>query len=368
MKERTSEYLKNFNIEDFQRELIQWFLEEKRDLPWRKTRDPYHIWVSEIMLQQTRVDTVIPYYLQFMQKFPDIESLAEAEEQDLLKAWEGLGYYSRVRNLQEAVREVVEKYDGIVPKDPEKFGSLKGVGPYTKGAVLSIAYGMPIPAVDGNVLRVFSRIFCIEEDIGKQGTKQLITDIAEKTISKEDPSSFNQGIMELGALICKPGKPLCLLCPVREFCRAFQSGKQEDLPIKEKKKKGTTVELTAGVLLDDTEKVILRKRSEKGLLANLWEFPNEESPKVPRTNILQAFEKDMKDRHQMTIKLKEPIGRVEHVFSHLKWNITVFAGQLKSPLLETDFLKLVPVDEVENYPMSVPHQKIWKQFKEYYQK
>lgn len=366
--ENIAKYLKDFNIEGFQRELIQWYLEEKRDLPWRKTRDPYRIWVSEIMLQQTRVDTVIPYYEQFMQRFPDIESLAKADEQTLLKAWEGLGYYSRVRNLQEAVREVQTKYGGVVPKNPDEFGALKGVGPYTKGAVLSIAYGLPIPAVDGNVMRVFSRIFCIEEDIGKQRTKNLVTKLAQETISKEDPSSFNQGIMELGALICKPGKPACLLCPVREYCKAFENGKQNELPIKEKKKKGKIVHLTAAVLLDEKGNVLLRKRPDKGLLANLWEFPNELSPKTPRFDILQAFEADMAEKYEIDVKLTEPLCTVEHEFSHLKWHMAVFVGKLESKHPAFEGVKKVPYEQVEDYPMSVPHQKIWKQFKESYLK
>jgi len=200
--------------------LVNWYLEEKRDLPWRKTNDPYKIWVSEVMLQQTKVETVIPYYERFIKKYPSLEALASAEEEELLKQWEGLGYYSRARNLQAGVREVVEAYNSQVPTSREEISKLKGVGPYTAGAVLSIAYGVPEHAVDGNVMRVLSRILLIEEDIAKPKTKKIFERAVMELIDKEDPSSFNQGLMELGAVICTPTKPKCLLCPVREYCTA----------------------------------------------------------------------------------------------------------------------------------------------------
>ncbi|WP_081988524.1 A/G-specific adenine glycosylase, partial [Halobacillus sp. BBL2006] len=217
--------------------MIDWFQKEQRILPWRENQDPYRVWVSEIMLQQTRVDTVIPYFNNFLTKFPTLEALADADEQEVLKAWEGLGYYSRARNLQNAVREVVEEYGGVVPNDPDEVGKLKGVGPYTKGAILSIAYDTPEPAVDGNVMRVLSRILHVEEDIAKQSTRKLFEELVRELISIEDPSSFNQGLMELGALICTPKTPSCMLCPIQEQCRAFEEGIETELPIKSSKKK-----------------------------------------------------------------------------------------------------------------------------------
>ena len=246
--------LKNFNTFVFQEDLLTWYDENKRDLPWRKDSEPYKVWVSEIMLQQTKVDTVIPYFYRFMEKFPDVYALAEADEQEVLKAWEGLGYYSRAKNLQSAVKEVVATYDGKVPDNPEELESLKGVGPYTKGAILSIAYEQPEHAVDGNVLRVFSRIFQIEEDITKGKTKKEIETIVREVISREDPSSFNQAIMDLGATICTPKSPACLLCPVNEHCRAFQNGVQEDLPIKKKAKKQKILSYAALLIQVDDDK------------------------------------------------------------------------------------------------------------------
>ena len=214
--------------------LLSWYHREKRDLPWRKTSNPYYIWVSEVMLQQTRVDTVIPYYERFIEKFPTMEDTRGSEESDLLKMWEGLGYYSAARNLQAGVEEVVEDYGGEVPATRKEISTLKGVGPYTAGAVLSIAFGIPEHAVDGNVMRVISRLLLIEEDIAIPRTKKIFEDVVMDLIDKEDPSSFNQGLMELGATICTP-RPKCLLCPVREFCTAFHEGRQEELPVKTKK-------------------------------------------------------------------------------------------------------------------------------------
>ena len=200
----TLEILNNFNIEQFQNDLIGWFEEEQRDLPWRKNKDPYRVWVSEIMLQQTRVEAVKPYYANFMGKFPTLEALANADDEEVLKAWEGLGYYSRARNLHAAVKEVKEVYGGVVPSDVKKIEKLKGVGPYTKGAILSIAYGIPEPAVDGNVMRVLSRILSVWDDIAKPKTRKVFEEIVREIISVENPSYFNQGLMELGALICIP--------------------------------------------------------------------------------------------------------------------------------------------------------------------
>ena len=237
MKNNSLKHLETINIAGFREDLINWFSEEKRDLPWRKSRDPYKIWVSEVMLQQTRVDTVIPYFNRFMEQFPSIEALSNAEEEKILKAWEGLGYYSRARNLHSAVKEVHEKYGGKVPDDPKEISSLKGVGPYTAGAILSIAYGKPEPAVDGNVMRVLSRVLSIWDDIAKSSTRKIFEEAVRALISHDNPSYFNQALMELGALVCTPTSPSCLLCPVREHCYAFHDGEQEELPVKTKGKK-----------------------------------------------------------------------------------------------------------------------------------
>ncbi|WP_449539081.1 A/G-specific adenine glycosylase [Ferdinandcohnia sp. Marseille-Q9671] len=355
--------LEGFSIDHFQNDLIEWFEKEQRDLPWRKDQDPYKVWVSEIMLQQTRVETVIPYFNNFISTFPTIEDLAEADEEKVLKAWEGLGYYSRVRNLQSAVKEVAERYDGQVPNTVEKISSLKGVGPYTTGAILSIAYGIPEPAVDGNVMRVLSRILSIWEDIAKPKTRKLFEDIVRELISKENPSAFNQALMELGALICIPSNPACLLCPVQEHCKAFAEGVQKELPVKSKKKAPTASTMAAVVLQDEAGRFLIHKRPEKGLLANLWEFPNHET-----VTALQSQKEQLLEFLETEFEIKGKIGQafttIQHVFSHLIWNITVFEGRIIGKVNETDTLKLVTLEELKEYTFPVSHQKILKSFLE----
>lgn len=357
MTNDTLKIIEEMNRQAFREDLIGWFENEMRDLPWRKDQDPYKVWVSEIMLQQTRVDTVIPYFTRFLDKFPTIEALATADEDKVLKAWEGLGYYSRVRNLQSAVKEVHEKYDGKVPDQPEAISSLKGVGPYTAGAILSIAYGKPEPAVDGNVMRVLSRILLIWEDIAKSSSRKTFEGAVRRLISHENPSYFNQALMELGALICTPTSPSCLLCPVREHCQAFETGMQNELPIKSKKKKQRSVEIVAAVLRNDQNQVLIRKRPETGLLANLWEFPNAEVSLGFRSE-KEQFKDYFKEKYQVETSLGDMVGRIEHVFSHLIWDIHVFTGQLKGPIQESSKLKLVTLEEIEEYAFPVSHQKI----------
>jgi A/G-specific adenine glycosylase len=353
--------IEDMDVLSFREDLIGWFEREKRDLPWREDQDPYKVWVSEIMLQQTRVDTVIPYFTRFLEKFPTIDVLAEADEDQVLKAWEGLGYYSRVRNLQSAVKEVHENYNGRVPDNPKEISSLKGVGPYTAGAILSIAYGKPEPAVDGNVMRVLSRILLVWEDIAKPSSRKIFEEAVRALISHDNPSYFNQALMELGALICTPTSPSCLLCPVREHCHGFEAGVQGELPVKSKKKKQRPVELVAAVVKDDRDRFLIRKRPNTGLLANLWEFPNTEvtlefgSEKV-------LFKDYFEELYQSDISLGKMLGRIEHVFSHLIWNIHPFSGQLHGHIEEGPDLKLVSIEEMENYAFPVSHQKVFKQY------
>ncbi|WP_246943106.1 A/G-specific adenine glycosylase [Bacillus pinisoli] len=356
-------YIEHFLIDQFQHDLISWFEKEQRDLPWRKDQDPYKVWVSEIMLQQTRVDTVIPYFNNFITQFPTIEALAQADEEKVLKAWEGLGYYSRVRNLQSAVKEVHASYGGVVPNTPQEISKLKGIGPYTTGSILSIAYGVPEPAVDGNVMRVLSRILSIWDDIAKPKTRKIFEEIIRVIISKENPSFFNQGLMELGAIVCTPTSPSCLLCPVRDHCKAFMEGTQSELPVKTKKNSTKEVPLAAGVFVTEDDKILIHKRPDTGLLAKLWEFPN-----VELTGTLQTPKKQLQqfveEYYNAGNEVEEVIGTVQHVFSHLTWNITVYVGKLNHKMENSDRVKLVTYEELDEYAFSVSHQRIWKQFLE----
>ncbi|MDQ0902490.1 A/G-specific adenine glycosylase [Paenibacillus sp. V4I7] len=320
----------------FSKNLLDWYQTHKRDLPWRRSKNPYYIWISEVMLQQTRVDTVIPYFHRFVEQFPTVEALATAPEENVLKAWEGLGYYSRARNLQTAVREVHERYDGIVPQNKEEISSLKGVGPYTSGAILSIAYNKPEPAVDGNVMRVLSRYFLIEEDIMKPATRTKMEKLARELILEGTASDFNQALMELGAMVCTPRSPHCLTCPVMAHCSAREAGMEEALPIK-KKAKPPRPELRAVALIEGTGenegKWLIRQRPQEGLLARMWELPHVawksegwNSDEVNRSELRQA----LVDQEQISIQPTDWFMDTEHIFSHIVWKMKVYRAKLSN--------------------------------------
>jgi len=321
-------------------DILAWYHHIKRDLPWRQNHDPYRIWVSEIMLQQTRVDTVIGYYTAFMEKFPTVDKLATAPEEEVLKSWEGLGYYSRARNLQAGARMVMELYNGIIPQDRTAVAGLKGVGPYTCGAIMSIAFNESIPAVDGNVMRVISRFFCLEDDIAKSSTRIGIEKIVDTMIPEGEARYFNQALMELGALICTPKSPSCLICPVMEHCEARIQGRELQLPIKAKAKKAR-IEHRVSVIVEgtgvNTGKVLVRQRPAKGLLADMWELPHtllteeqqnilvneeKEHPELGRV-ITELVQQD----HHILIKPYAWFSDEEHLFSHIHWKMRFFLAE-----------------------------------------
>ncbi|MGN7478468.1 A/G-specific adenine glycosylase [Solibacillus silvestris] len=345
----------------FRQALVQWFLEEHRDLPWRHTKEPYKIWVSEVMLQQTRVDTVIPYYNRFMEKYPTSESLAYAPEEELLKMWEGLGYYSRARNLQAGVKEVVEVYGGKVPDNRIDISKLKGVGPYTAGAILSIAYGKPEHAVDGNVMRVLSRVLNIDADIALPKTKKIFEDAVTKLIDHQNASAFNQGLMELGALICTPTSPKCLLCPVREYCTAFHEGDPASLPVKSKKIKVKNMEYDVYAVRDQEGRFLMEKRPEEGLLANMWQFVM-----IERSLNEDSIFKLGKQYHvKINKQSAEPILSFKHVFSHLKWHIDSYLVDVveEGHMLQQN-TAFFTREQIDGLPMPVPMLKIWRKLEE----
>ena len=350
--------MSEFNKKIFRKQLIEWYLEEKRNLPWRNTSDPYKIWVSEIMLQQTRVDTVIPYYNRFINAFPTMKDLADAKEESLLKQWEGLGYYSRARNLQAGVREVVETYNSIVPNTREEISSLKGVGPYTAGAVLSIAYGKPEHAVDGNVMRVLSRVLLIKEDIAKPKTRKIFEQAVTEIIDHEDPSSFNQGLMELGAVICTPKSPKCLLCPVRENCAAYYAGEQNDLPIKTRNTKTRALHYDIYIALNDKNHLLMEKRPESGLLANMWQFPM-----IERSGIDMDTVPLLEDSYGIRYTKENDLGTFKHIFSHLTWEMNSFVGHAVDMSVPENS-KWLSLEELKDVPMPVPMLKILQAFNE----
>lgn len=290
--------------------LLEWFRDNQRTLPWRSDPSPYHVWVSEIMLQQTRVAAVLGYYRRFMETLPTVADLAQVEEDQLLKLWQGLGYYNRARNLQKAARQIMEQFGGQFPNTYADLLSLAGVGDYTAGAIASIAFGLPEPAVDGNVLRVITRITGDPSDISQGATKKSIRAALAEVMPLEAPGDFNQALMELGALVCLPnGAPDCAHCPARGFCVTHLEGKTDQIPVKGVKKPRKIEERTVYLLFHDGQ-VALRRRPAKGLLAGLWEFPNE------------LTGSDTAGNCGLDLSLAEVCGAGRHIFTHREWHMT----------------------------------------------
>lgn len=305
--------------------LLAWYRANARDLPWRENTDPYRVWVSEIMLQQTRVEAVKPYFARFMGALPTIRDLAEAPEDHLLKLWEGLGYYSRVRNLQKAAVILTEQYGGQMPADYAVIRSLPGIGSYTAGAIASIAFGLPRPAVDGNVLRVLSRYLESHEDVMRQSVRRGFEDALQTVIPREDPGSFTQALIELGALVCGPkGAPACEVCPLRETCRARAAGDAEDLPVRKAPKARRIEEKTVLVLVSEN-RAALRRRPPKGLLAGLYELPNLEGH-LTREEALDY----VKELGLSALRI-QPLPEARHIFSHIEWHMAGYLVKLADP-------------------------------------
>ncbi|MFP3918027.1 A/G-specific adenine glycosylase [Lysinibacillus telephonicus] len=340
----------------FRQNLVEWFNKEKRDLPWRRTSDPYKIWVSEVMLQQTRVDTVIPYYNRFLKKYPTLQSLAYAPQEELLKMWEGLGYYSRARNLQAGVKEVVEKYDAKVPDNRHDISKLKGVGPYTAGAVLSIAYNKAEHAVDGNVMRVLSRALHIKEDIALPKTRKIFEQAVDMLIDPQRPGDFNQGLMDLGAMICTPTSPKCLLCPVRDYCIAFQEGDADQLPIKTKKIKNKKIKYDVYVGYDENGRYLLEKRPDEGLLANMWQFPMIE---ISKESVLKSSD-EFQLNYNVDIMdfVNDNLLTFKHVFSHLTWEMNCYLVKIVKATDLPENVCFYSKEQINQLPMPVPMLKI----------
>ena len=366
-------------ILSFRQKLLAWYDENKRDLPWRRSKNPYHIWVSEIMLQQTRVDTVIPYYERFLDWFSTVESLANAPEERLLKAWEGLGYYSRVRNMQTAAQQIMNEFEGKFPSTYEGISSLKGIGPYTAGAISSIAFNLPQPAVDGNVMRVLARLFEVNHDIGNPSNRKIFQAMMEILIDPNRPGDFNQALMDLGSDIEAPVNPRPEESPVKEFSAAYQHGTMDRYPIKAPKKKPIPIYLKALVVQNNQGQFLLEKNESEKLLAGFWHFPLIEVDEFSDQNhdldlfsqvaetILElgpspkeSFEQD----YDLEVEWQDlRFEEVKHVFSHRKWHIQIIAGRVAETqeYADREVLWLSP-EEFINYPLAKPQQKIWQAY------
>lgn len=362
-------------IKAFRKALLDWYDENKRDLPWRRTSDPYAIWVSEIMLQQTRVDTVIPYYESFLYRLPTIQDLAAAPEDVLLKVWEGLGYYSRVRNMQAAAQQMVEQFGGRFPQTYEDIVSLKGIGPYTAGAVASIAFGLPEPAVDGNVMRVLARLFEVDYDIGVPANRKIFQAMMEMLIDLDRPGDFNQALMDLGSDIEAPVNPHPEDSPVKEFSAAYLHGTMDKYPIKAPKKKPLPVYYRALVIRNQENHFLLEKNQEAGLLSGFWSFPLVEQG-APQKDQLSLFDvektkefptkEEVATTYGLTVDWQDTsFPMVQHIFSHRKWQMEIVEGVASSwqlPLGKE--LRWVAPRDFAAYPFAKPQQKLWQAYQE----
>lgn len=335
----------------FSEDLLQWYHHHQRDLPWRETDDPYKIWISEIMLQQTRVDTVIPYYHRFFEKFPSVFDLAEADQQEVLKVWEGLGYYSRGRNLHQAAKTVVQEFDGKLPSTFEKITSLKGIGPYTASAVLSIAFQKKYAVVDGNVIRVLSRFYGIEDDIRKSTTKKTIQKFADELIPEDQPGDFNQAIMELGAIVCTPQNPECSACPVSSECVAANSAQTDVIPYKSPAKKIPHHQIAVGLILNNKNELLIALRPNDSMLGGLWEFPGGKREKGE--TLRKTVARELREELGVEVEVFSKFQELKHAYSHFKITMHAFWCKISSgtPLPKSSQeIKWVPLDEMDQFP------------------
>lgn len=321
--------------------LTRWYEQQARPLPWRDDPTPYRVWVSEIMLQQTRIEAVLPYYDRFIRTLPTVQALADVSDDVLMKLWEGLGYYSRARNLKKAAQTIVEKFGGELPADFEKLRSLAGIGEYTAGAIGSIAFGLPVPAVDGNVMRVLSRLQANEEDIMLPAVRKRAAALLGEIMPHDKPGTFNQAIMELGERVCLPNTvPLCDECPLASACLAYRQGTTADFPVRVVKTKKHKEKRTVYVLLTKHEKkpmVLLHRRPNKGLLAGLWELPNRLTEEISDDSLPFGF--------KPIAGTVEQLPAAKHVFSHVEWYMTGVLAHVGYQEPETDY-RFVTAEEL----------------------
>ncbi|MFQ5918868.1 MAG: A/G-specific adenine glycosylase [Thermoplasmata archaeon] len=339
--------------EGFRRALLSWYRKNRRDLLWRRTRDPYAILVSEVLLQQTRIQVGEAYYRRFMARFPSVEVLAGARLEEVLRIWEGLGYYRRARLLHAAAKEIVERHDGLVPQDLKGLTALPGVGPYTAGAVASIAYGQPVAAVDGNVTRVLVRLGRIDESVALAGTKARILKEAANLVPERDPGTFNQALMELGALVCLPRVPACGECPVLAWCAGRAAGEETSLPLRTPRSAVPSVTAVFG-LLERPGEVLIVRRGQDELLGGLWALPGgeiqqEESPE-------DGLRRLLREKYELEVEPGPEIGRHVHTFSHKRWDAIGIRCSEVGAFHQSPGLRWVPWDGLNQLPLVPFHR------------
>ena len=343
---------------EFSELILDWYACHGRDLPWRGHPDPYAVWVSEIMLQQTRVEAVIPYFERWMERFPNVRALAAASEQEVLSLWEGLGYYSRARNLYKAARIVVDNYGGELPQDLTALRKLPGIGRYTAGAIASMAFGLDAATMDGNLRRVFARVFDVAEPADAPAGERILWALVERHLPKGLAGDYNQALMDLGATLCLPRNPACLLCPLRELCRVRVLGIQEQRPVLKLKTAVPHYIVTVAVLRRDG-KILLAKRPSKGLLGGMWEFPG---GKVERGESLEAcLTREIREELGAEVRVGEAFGIYQHAYTHFRITLHAFLCELmdgEPKPVEVAGLSWVFPTELGNYPMGKVDRQI----------
>ena len=339
--------------------LLAWFARSARDLPWRRDRSPYRVWVSEVMLQQTQVDTVIPYYERFLERFPTVESLADAPLEEVLRIWEGLGYYARARRLHQAARQLVASNGGRLPQRFDQLEALPGVGTYTAGAVASIAFGRDVPAVDGNGRRVLSRLFGLREDITRSGTRRKLRALAADLLPGGQAGAFNEALIELGATVCTPRSPSCRLCPLSGHCRAYAEGDQESLPVRRPRRKTPHYDVTAAVTVRADGAVLMAQRNVEDMLGGLWEFPGgkcEEGEGLP-----DCMVREMEEELGVIVEVGAPLTVVEHAYTHFRITLHAFWCRVRDGVptcLDCAAVRWVQPEALDELPMSVADRKV----------
>lgn len=347
-------------MNSFSKSVIRWYKENKRALPWREQPDPYWVWVSEIMAQQTRLDTIIPYFLHWMQKFPSIAALAKASEQEILKMWEGLGYYNRARNLLKTAQILVETYQGQLPQTTDALQALPGIGPYTAGAIASLAFGHDEAVVDGNVKRVFSRYFNLQEPVNTTAAEKKIWSLATQHLPSGQAADYNQGLMDLGAMVCTPKNPACQHCPLSSACEAYQHQLQDQLPVKNKKPAAPHFIVTAAILQTGNQ-VLIAKRPASGLLPGMWEFPG--GKQEEGENLSTCLQREIMEELGLRVSIGKKLGVYKHAYSHFKVTLHAFFCRPEAGVpsaLEADDIKWVDIPALSEYPMGKIDREISK--------
>ena len=354
---------KDFRLE-FQRKLKDWFEHSKRSMPWRETRDPYRIWISEIMLQQTQVDTAIKYYQTFIRRFPDVHSLAKATLGEVLKVWEGLGYYSRARNLHKAAQIMERKFQGNIPNNTKNLRSLPGIGDYTAGAIMSIAFNKKSPVLDSNMIRVLTRIFRITENVDSSQTKRRLWDLAGELLPEKGFRGHNEAVMELGAVICTPRKPQCSNCPIDNLCDGKKQNVQNELPIKTPRKPIPHYDVTAGVIWKNS-RFLITLRPPKGLLGGLWEFPG--GKREDGETLQSCLKREIKEELNIRVKIADHLVTVKHAYTHFRITLAVFQCIYQSGKIQMhdcEDYRWITLDDIETYAFPGADRKVIKALKE----